>query len=417
MTSTSADIALLDATDQAALVRNGEVAATELVEGAIERIERLNPVLDAVVTPMFDQARRGRRGRPLRRVRSRACRTCSRTSSWRSRARRSTRARGSCAATSPPSPRSWCSGCAVPGLVVLGQDQHARVRHGARLRAACCTGPTRNPWDPQPLDQRIERRIGGGGRGADGADGPRQRPRRLDPLPGVGVRAVRAQADPGPQPARARVRRRRQRLGGRARADPLGARQRRAARRHRGPGAGRPVPGAARGPAVRRGGRRRPRSAAHRLHRPRLPDGEPRPPRLRARRSTTRCALCAELGHDLVEADLPGLDEPRRCGDRHGVQRGDGVDRRLLDPATRAASPRRTSSSRSPAPTGTWGAASPPPTTSWPSSDLQKFARGVAGFLGGGSRRLDLWLTPTMSAPPAPIGEIVSTADGAVAGA
>ena len=34
----------------------GEVTATELVEAAIERIEGLNPELNAVVTPMFDRA-------------------------------------------------------------------------------------------------------------------------------------------------------------------------------------------------------------------------------------------------------------------------------------------------------------------------------------------------------------------------
>src|SRR6476661_7646314 len=57
MTSTAAEIAMLDATGQAALVRDGEVAAAELVEGAIERIERLNPALGAVVTTLYDHAR------------------------------------------------------------------------------------------------------------------------------------------------------------------------------------------------------------------------------------------------------------------------------------------------------------------------------------------------------------------------
>ncbi len=49
-------IASLDATAQAALVREGQVTAAELVEGAIERIERLNPALNAVITPAYDQA-------------------------------------------------------------------------------------------------------------------------------------------------------------------------------------------------------------------------------------------------------------------------------------------------------------------------------------------------------------------------
>ena len=52
----TAELALLDATAQAALVRTGQVTAAELVAAAIERIEALNPVLNAVVTPVFDQA-------------------------------------------------------------------------------------------------------------------------------------------------------------------------------------------------------------------------------------------------------------------------------------------------------------------------------------------------------------------------
>jgi len=51
------DLAFLDATAQAELVRKKEVKAIELVEAAIERIERLNPTLNAVVTPMYEQAR------------------------------------------------------------------------------------------------------------------------------------------------------------------------------------------------------------------------------------------------------------------------------------------------------------------------------------------------------------------------
>ena len=52
----AAAVAGLDATAQAELVRQGEVTAAELVGCAIERIERLHPVLNAVVTPMFERA-------------------------------------------------------------------------------------------------------------------------------------------------------------------------------------------------------------------------------------------------------------------------------------------------------------------------------------------------------------------------
>ena len=51
------DIAFLDATAQADLVRKKDVSPIELVEGAIERIEGLNPGLNAVIHTMFEQAR------------------------------------------------------------------------------------------------------------------------------------------------------------------------------------------------------------------------------------------------------------------------------------------------------------------------------------------------------------------------
>jgi Asp-tRNA(Asn)/Glu-tRNA(Gln) amidotransferase A subunit family amidase len=51
------DTTWLDATAQADLVRRGEVSPPELVAAAIERIESLNPQLNAVVRTRFDQAR------------------------------------------------------------------------------------------------------------------------------------------------------------------------------------------------------------------------------------------------------------------------------------------------------------------------------------------------------------------------
>ena len=53
----SDDLAFLDATAQAELVLKKEVTPAELVEATIERIDRLNPELNAVVTPMYDLAR------------------------------------------------------------------------------------------------------------------------------------------------------------------------------------------------------------------------------------------------------------------------------------------------------------------------------------------------------------------------
>lgn len=51
------ELANVDATGQAELVRRGEVTPLELVDASISRIEQLNPKLNAVITPLFDKAR------------------------------------------------------------------------------------------------------------------------------------------------------------------------------------------------------------------------------------------------------------------------------------------------------------------------------------------------------------------------
>jgi len=51
------EIISLDATAQAAMIRQKEIQPIELVNAVIERIERVNPTLNAVVTPMYDMAR------------------------------------------------------------------------------------------------------------------------------------------------------------------------------------------------------------------------------------------------------------------------------------------------------------------------------------------------------------------------
>jgi len=56
------DLADLDATAQAELVRRGEATPLELVDAAIARIERLNPRLNAVIHEHFDRARAEARG-------------------------------------------------------------------------------------------------------------------------------------------------------------------------------------------------------------------------------------------------------------------------------------------------------------------------------------------------------------------
>ena len=59
---TISDYDKLDGLDLAALVRRREVSASELLEEAITRVERVNPRLNAVVTRLYDDARQQAKG-------------------------------------------------------------------------------------------------------------------------------------------------------------------------------------------------------------------------------------------------------------------------------------------------------------------------------------------------------------------
>lgn len=50
------DFAALDATDQAAHLRAGDISATEVVQDAIDRAERVNGELNAIILPRYEQA-------------------------------------------------------------------------------------------------------------------------------------------------------------------------------------------------------------------------------------------------------------------------------------------------------------------------------------------------------------------------
>ena len=405
MTSTSADIAFLDATDQAALVRNGEVSATELVEGAIERIERLNPVLGAVVTTLYDQARAAVAASPpsgpfggvpylLKDLVVEIEGTPFHEGSEFLRGNVST-------FTSELVHRLRRA-----GLVVLGRTNTPEFG----MVPACeprLHGPTRNPWDPQ-------RSTSGSSGGSAAAVAARMVPMAHgNDLGGslrfpaaacglFGLKPTRARNPLGPEYGDA--------VGGWAveHAVTVSVRDSAAlldATAGPAPGDPDPAPPAARPFAAEVGadpGRLRIAYTA------RLPGGEGGHPDC-VRALDDAVALCAELGHDLVEADLPGLDD--RIGAAIGTvfnaatawivgywvrHRGREPAPDELDPLTRAYRDvgRGVSAADYLLAVG----------------DLQKFARGVAGFLGGVEHGgVDLWLTPTMSAPPERIGEITST--------
>jgi amidase len=59
---TTENLARMDATAQAELVRDGEVSAEELTQAAIERAESLNPKLNAIIHPLYEQGLEAARG-------------------------------------------------------------------------------------------------------------------------------------------------------------------------------------------------------------------------------------------------------------------------------------------------------------------------------------------------------------------
>ena len=73
MAGTADGLRWMSATEQAALVRQGEATPLELLDAAIDRMERLNPAINALTVSWIDEAREVARslpddGQPLRGV-------------------------------------------------------------------------------------------------------------------------------------------------------------------------------------------------------------------------------------------------------------------------------------------------------------------------------------------------------------
>ena len=203
------DLAFLDATAQAELVRSGELTPIELVDAAITRVEKVNPELNAVIHPLFDKARAA----------AAAADAPDDTAPFRG----------------VPIVLKDLDGSSAGDPLHLGntalRDAGYVADHDsyliARLRAAgfipvgkantpefgllptsepAAYGPTRNPWNTGVQPRGVERRLGGVGGVGHGAARPRRRRWRLDPHAGERVRALRAQAEPRPRVARPRRR-------------------------------------------------------------------------------------------------------------------------------------------------------------------------------------------------------------------
>ena len=239
------ELAFLTATEQADLVRRGEVTSDELVElylgadrAARPGAERLRHRLRA----SFDEPRDGPfRGVPL------PIKDLNETAGIRT-----TFSSRAFADYVPDFDVAVVRRLKDAGFVVLGKTNTPELGITAVTESEL-NGACRNPWDTVADARRVERRGRGGGRGRDVAGGARERRRRLDPHPGVVLRAVRDQARPRPRLAGA-VGRARGLLDQRP-ADPDGARRCRASRRDGRLRDRRSVVGPAARAPVRRGGR------------------------------------------------------------------------------------------------------------------------------------------------------------------
>ncbi len=400
MTSLLDDFAMLDGVGTANLVRSGQVKAVEVTEAAIRRIEALNPALNAVITPMYEQAlaaaSRVASDAPLAGVPFLAKDLITEINGV-GFSEGSRFVHGTVSRYTSELVHRWRRA----GLVVLGKTNTPEFG----MVPACepvLHGPTRNPWD---LDRSTSGSSGGSAAAvasgtvpmAHGNDlgGSLRYPASACGL--FGLKPTRARNPLGPEYGDA--------AGGWAVEHALTRTVRDSAvllDATSGPDLGDPYVAPAPGrPFAAEVG-----AEVARLRigfTARTPEGVVPHPDCAAALDDA-VALCESLGHEVVEADLPGLspDVGASIGtifcaatawivhywiDRLGREPGEDD----LEPLTRAY----------------WdmGRAVPAAAYLRAQERCQRFAREVARLLAS----VDVWLTPTLSTPPARIGQITST--------
>jgi amidase len=145
------EVAALDAVGQAELVRNGDVTPTELVTAAIERVEKLQPVVNALTTNRFERAleeaevaTRSPDAAPFRGVpflvKDLACPFAGEPAHEGMRALKEA---GYVAPITSHLARRWQEA----GLIVLGRTNTPELGIMPTTEPAAY-GPTRNPWNP-----------------------------------------------------------------------------------------------------------------------------------------------------------------------------------------------------------------------------------------------------------------------------
>ena len=401
MTSLLDELALLDGFGVADLVRSGQVSAVEVTEAAIERIEALNPALNAVITPMYEQGRAAASGLDTSAALAGVPFLVKDLIAEIEGVPFSEGSRFVHGAVSPYTSElahRWRRA----GLVILGKTNTPEFGMVPTCEPLL-HGPTRNPWD---LDRSTSGSSGGSAAAvasgmvpmAHGNDlgGSLRYPASACGL--FGLKPTRARNPLGPEYGDA--------AGGWGAEHALTRTVRDSAAlldATHGPDLGDPYPAPvpARPFAAEVGadpGRLRIGFTA------RTPEGVvPHPDCAAALDDAAR--LCESLGHELIEADLPGLTPEvgasigtiffaatawivQYWADRLG--RAPGADD--LEPLTRAY----------------WDLGRDVPAAAYLQAQerCQRFARGVARFLTG----FDVWLTPTLSAPPERIGAITSNA-------
>ena len=400
MSLAGADLAALDATGQAELVRRGELTALELVDAAIARVERLNPRLNAVVSTCFERARDRARGGPSGPfagvpyllkdlIVEEEGLPFTEGSVW---------LRGHVSGFTS----TLVTRLRAAGLVVLGRTNTPEFGMAPTCEPVL-HGPTRNPWD---LTRSTSGSSGGSAAAVASGMVPMAHGNDLGgslrfPASACGLFGFKPTR--GRQPLGPGVRRRGGWLGCRTRPHRLCAGQRGAAGRHVRAGAGRPLSGAVGRAAVRRGGPGRiPGGCASRSAR--APPAAGWVTRTAWPHSTTPSRCASSWGTSWSRPTSPA--STRAVGHaiatvfdaatawivaywtrRLGRPPGPGE----LEPLTRAYLER--------------GRRVTAADYLLAVEDLQAFSRTVAGFLAG----YDAWLTPTMSAPAPPLGEVVST--------